>query len=154
VIAVNLTSEFGRGGILVDDGDDAADTDPLNATPAAPVVQDAAPITRWNGQGALQLLHRQIFGHRHETAPGITSVMLNAFSIFHDRIARARLMGDPPDLLISPDLAQIGVLDFDRAAETIAQGQAAVTPHLPAIERYIHAPSPLPLQARFFSGVG
>ncbi|HEY8193719.1 MAG TPA: patatin-like phospholipase family protein [Hyphomicrobium sp.] len=143
VIAVNLTSEFGRGGIIVDDAVEEVD--------ATPIEQEAAPITRWNGQGALQLLHRQLFGHRQETAPGITSVILNSFSIFHDRIARARLMGDPPDLLISPDLGHIGVLDFHRAEEMIAAGKASVEPHLPMIERYLHEPPPASLQARLFS---
>jgi NTE family protein len=144
VIAVNLTSEFGRGGILVDDGGEVLESH---------VVEEAAPITRWNGHGALQLLHRQLFGHRQEAAPGITSVILKSFSIFHDRIARARLMGDPPDLLITPDLGEIGVLDFHRAEEMIARGRAALEPHLKTIERYASTASPGPTQGRLFSGV-
>ena len=142
VVAVNLTSEFARGGILIDD-----EVEDVKAEP----VLEGAPITRWNGHGALQLLHRQLFGHRQEPAPGITSVILNSFAIFHDRIARARLMGDPPDLLISPDLAEIGALDFHRAEAMIASGAAAVEPHLPMIERYVNAASTLPPQARLFS---
>jgi NTE family protein len=129
VVAVNLIGEFGRGGILVDDAWDSACSEP--------VVVDAPPITRWNGKAALQLLHRQMFGHPRESAPGITSVILDAFSIFHDRIARARLMGDPPDLLLSPDLSGIGVFDFHRADELIASGEAAVEPHLATIKRYV-----------------
>jgi NTE family protein len=142
VIAINLTSEFGRGGILVDDDVEDAESEP--------VVEAAAPITRWNGRGALQLLHRQLFGHQKEPAPGITSVILNSFSIFHDRIARARLMGDPPDLLVSPDLAHIGVLDFHRADEMIAAGRAAIEPYLPTVERYLSEPASA-IQGRFFS---
>lgn len=138
VVAVNLTSEFGRGGILIDD---EAENDE-----SPPVVQDAPPITRWNGHGALELLHRQLFGHRQEAAPGITSVILNSFSIFHDRIARARLMGDPPDLLVAPDLGDIGVLDFHRCEEMIARGEAAIAPHLPMIDRHVNASSPSSLQ--------
>ena len=144
VIAVNLTSEFGRGGILIDD---EVETDEH-----VPVVEEVPPITRWNGHGALELLHRQLFGHRQEAAPGITSVILNSFSIFHDRIARARLMGDPPDLLIAPDLAEIGVLDFHRCEEMIARGEAAITPHLPVIERNVNASSSPLHTAHLFSG--
>lgn len=143
VIAINLTSEFGRGGILVDDEIEEAE---IEAVPEVP-----APITRWNGRGALQLLHRQIFGNQKEAAPGITSVILNSFSIFHDRIARARLMGDPPDLLIAPDLGHIGVLDFHRADEMIAAGRAAIEPHLPMVERYLSEPANSGIQGRFFS---
>jgi NTE family protein len=142
VIAINLTSEFGRGGILVDDA--------IDDTLVEPLAEEVAPITRWNGRGALQLLHRQIFGHQKEAAPGITSVILNSFSIFHDRIARARLMGDPPDLLIAPDLGHIGVLDFHRADELIAVGRAAMEAHLPIIERSLKE-SQTSLQARLFS---
>ena len=141
VVAVNLTSEFGKNGVLIDDG-----VEDFEGKPSAEL---AAPISRSNGRGALQLLHRQLFGHRQEAAPGITSVILNSFSIFHDRIARARLMGDPPDLLISPDLAKIGVLDFHRADELIAIGVAAVQPHLSTIERHLKASGPPTRQALF-----
>jgi NTE family protein len=133
VIAVSLTNEFARGGILLDNGDD-------EVSPAPPVVADA-PITRWNGKGALQLLHRQLFGPDHNAAPGITSVILNSFAIFHDRIARARLMGDPPDILITPDLSHVGILDFHCARDMIEAGRASVEPHLAGIKRMV-APSP------------
>jgi NTE family protein len=144
VIAVNLVGEFGRGGILVDDNWDSVGVEP--------VTEETVPLTRWNGHAALQLLHRQVFGQRQNAAPGITSVILNSFSIFHDRIARARLMGDPPDLLISPDLAGIGVFDFHRAESLIASGEAAVEPHLATIERFVNGSlptaAPLPKIAR------
>ena len=39
-----------------------------------------------------------------------------------DRITRARLAGDPPDLLISPRVGQIGWFDFHRASDLIAYG--------------------------------
>lgn len=141
VIGVNLTTEFGRGGICIGDDDELAEE----------VIVEEAPITRWNGRGALQLLHRQIFG-RDDGAPGITSVILNSFSIFHDRISRARLMGDPPDLLVAPNLADIGVLDFHRADEMIASGRAAIAPHIPMIESYLNAPPPALINTRLFAG--
>lgn len=143
VVGVNLTSEFGRGGICI--GDDEEDV-------AEEIVVGEAPITRWNGSGALQLLHRQLFGQKQDGAPGITSVILNSFSIFHDRIARARLMGDPPDLLVAPNLAGIGVLDFHRADEMIASGKAAIMPHIPMIERYLKSPPPALVNTRLFAG--
>ncbi len=142
VVGVNLTTEFGRGGISI--GDDEEDE-------VTEMIVDEAPITRWNGRGAFQLLHRQIFG-RSQGAPGITSVILNSFSIFHDRISRARLMGDPPDLLVAPDLADIGVLDFHRADEMIASGRAAIEPHIPMIERYLKSPPPALVNTRLFAG--
>jgi NTE family protein len=141
VVGVNLTTEFGRGGISIGDEDDLVED----------VVVDEAPITRWNGRGAFQLLHRQLFG-RDDGAPGITSVILNSFSIFHDRISRARLMGDPPDLLVTPNLSDIGVLDFHRAEEMIDSGRAAIEPHIPMIERYLNTPPPALINTRLFAG--
>lgn len=141
VVGVNLTTEFGRGGISIGDEDDLVED----------IVVDEPPITRWNGRGAFQLLHRQLFG-RDDGAPGITSVILNSFSIFHDRISRARLMGDPPDLLVAPNLSDIGVLDFHRAEEMIDSGRAAIEPHIPMIERYLNTPPPALINTRLFAG--
>ena len=56
--------------------------------------------------------------------PGISSVMVDAFNIMQDRITRARLAGDPPDLLITPRVGQIGWFDFHRAADLIAHRRA------------------------------
>src|SRR5262249_60815815 len=54
--------------------------------------------------------------------PGISSIMVDAFNIMQDRITRARLAGDPPDLLITPRVGEFGWFDFHRAAELIELG--------------------------------
>ena len=46
--------------------------------------------------------------------------------ITQNRIARSRLAGDPPDVLINLNVGQIGVFDFDRAEDLIALGREAV----------------------------
>jgi len=38
------------------------------------------------------------------------------------RITRARMAGDPPDVLIAPKLSQIRLLEFHRAGEAIEEG--------------------------------
>ena len=48
--------------------------------------------------------------------------MVEAFNIIQDRIARSRLAGDPPDVMIGPKLGKIGQFDFHRAAEAIDIG--------------------------------
>jgi NTE family protein len=58
-------------------------------------------------------------------SPGLLTVMSEAFNIMQDRITRARLAGDPPDVLIQPHLGPIGLFDFHRADETIALGAEA-----------------------------
>jgi NTE family protein len=53
---------------------------------------------------------------------GVTAVMVEAFNIIQDRISRARLAGDPPDLALQPRLADIGLSEFHRAPELIDRG--------------------------------
>ena len=81
-----------------------------------------------NGWGARKLLQRQIFGRSGqgaEAAPSISTVMVDAFNIVHDRIARSRLAGDPPDIMISPRLSGFGLFEFHRASELIDRGVRA-----------------------------
>ena len=68
-------------------------------------------------------MKREFFGGGGR--PGISTVMVDAFNIMQDRITRARLAGDPPDLLISPRVGQIGWFDFHRADDLIAHGARA-----------------------------
>lgn len=56
------------------------------------------------------------------TRLGITGVMVEAFNIIQDRISRARLAGDPPDLSLQPKLGHVGLSEFHRADEAITLG--------------------------------
>ncbi|MBV9077122.1 MAG: hypothetical protein JO048_06515, partial [Methylobacteriaceae bacterium] len=77
-------------------------------------------------------------------APGIAAVMIDAFNITQDRISRSRLAGDPPDIMIAPKLARIGLFEFHRAAECIELGRQAAERALPDIRDYLDAASELP----------
>jgi NTE family protein len=61
-------------------------------------------------------------GSAREARLGITGVMVEAFNIIQDRISRARLAGDPPDLSLQPKLGHIGLSEFHRADEAIRIG--------------------------------
>jgi len=74
--------------------------------------------------------------------PGISSVMVDAFNIMQDRITRARLAGDPPDLLISPRVGQIGWFDFHRAADLIEFGARSAERAIDSIKEAIHVLAP------------
>lgn len=74
---------------------------------------------------------------RERYGPGIASIMIDAFNITQDRISRSRLAGDPPDLMISPKLASIGLFEFHRAAEAIALGEEATRRALPDIHELL-----------------
>ncbi len=115
VIAVNLSTDIFNKGAVIHDHEALAD-------PASP--EDSDPLPGSNGRAAMHLLHRQIFG-KSDGAPGISAVMMDAINITQDRIARSRLAGDPPDIAIGPKLGDIGLFDFHRASEAIAQGAKA-----------------------------
>ncbi len=63
---------------------------------------------------------------RKTRTPGMFEVMTGAIDVMQDRITKSRLAGDPPDILISPRLGHMGLLEFDRAEEAIEEGIAAV----------------------------
>ncbi|MCH9764934.1 MAG: patatin-like phospholipase family protein [Alphaproteobacteria bacterium] len=100
--------------------------------------EEPEPVTGKNGVAVRRLLQRQIFG-KGDAAPGISTVMVDAFNIVQDRIARSRLAGDPPDCMISPRLHGIGLFDFHKADEAIARGAAAAERHLPDLVRELKA---------------
>ncbi|MCL1089487.1 patatin-like phospholipase RssA [Shewanella profunda] len=58
--------------------------------------------------------------------PGMIAVMSQSMGILEQRHKRSRLMGDPPDICIVPEVAEIGTMEFHRAGEAIAAGEAAV----------------------------
>ena len=89
---------------------------------------------------AERTVKREFFGGGGR--PGISTVMVDAFNIMQDRITRARLAGDPPDLLISPRVGQIGWFDFHRADDLIAHGTRAAERTIEAIVEAIEILAP------------
>ena len=128
VIAVNLNSDlFGRGTIIANHGPDENDI--------APEPPKANGFRRmFSGERSLR---RQFFGRRGR--PGLPTVMVEAFNVMQDRITRARLAGDPPDVLISPRLGDIGWFDFHRATEAVETGSEATTKALDAVNEAVTA---------------
>lgn len=61
-----------------------------------------------------------------ENLPSLVSVISASINIMQVRIARSRLAGEPADVLISPRVSQLGLMDYHRADEAIAEGVAAV----------------------------
>jgi len=58
--------------------------------------------------------------------PGLFDVMASTINIMQDRITRSRMAGDPPDVVLSPQLDHIGLLEVYRAAEAIEEGKRCV----------------------------
>lgn len=139
VIAANLSSDvFTHSTTIYSHG----------ATPSVSVsvMPDASPEAEPRKRGigkffsAERTMKREFFGGGGR--PGISSVMVDAFNIMQDRITRARLAGDPPDLLISPRVGKIGWFDFHRADELIAHGAKAAERAIESIQEAIHILAP------------
>ncbi|CAG0909307.1 unnamed protein product [Cyprideis torosa] len=58
-----------------------------------------------------------------ESVPSIMDTAIKSINIMSIRITRSRLAGDPPDILLRPQLNHIGLMDFHRASEAIEQGK-------------------------------
>jgi len=129
VIAVNLNFDLASRGTVAAQFDlsDTSETEAEAEVAAEPLTRNFS-----NGFGARRLLQRQIFG-KGENVPGISTVMVDAFNIVQDRIARSRLAGDPPDAMISPRLHGYNLFDFHRAAELIELGRVAAERELETI---------------------
>jgi NTE family protein len=129
VIAVNLNSDlFGRGTIISSHGSDASD-DAAN--------EQSKPQGLRGMFSGERTLRRQFLGRRGR--PGIPTVMVEAFNVMQDRITRARLAGDPPDVQISPRLGAVGWFDFHRAEKAIAIGAEATEKSIESITEAINA---------------
>ncbi len=110
VVAVNLHYDlFGRAAVIKH----SADTDDDGQSE---LVVDRGPSDR-------------------EARLGITGVMVEAFNIIQDRISRARMAGDPPDLSLLPKLGHIGLTEFHRADEAIRLGYETARAQIGELER-------------------
>lgn len=75
--------------------------------------------------------------------PRVFETIAASINIVQDRITRSRMVGEPPDILITPELADIGLLEFYRATECIEEGKESVRRALPEIERLLKKSSGL-----------
>jgi NTE family protein len=131
VIAVNVSSDtLGRSITMAGEN-----------PPAAENVAERRGLSRIFR--AEQTLKRQFVGGGGRR-PGIPTVMVDAFNIMQDRITRARLAGDPPDVAINPRLGHVGWFDFHRAQEAIAVGSRAAERAFEEIDEAIAALAPRP----------
>ncbi|MBB4196478.1 NTE family protein rssA [Rhodoblastus sphagnicola] len=132
VVAVNLIGDAAYRGALISDLGGNGDAPPTAKKEEPPPPSSEA-----------RRLRRQFLPGANG-APGIATALLEAFNITQDRIARSRLAGDPPDVLINTRLAKIGFFEFHRADELIALGREAARralddiAEMAALERKLH----------------
>jgi NTE family protein len=133
VIAVNVNTDlFGRGTTIQDGLAGAKDKD--DEVPLEAEVASRGLLGRF---GLEKVAARRLLGTPNR--PGLTSVMVDAFNIMQDRITRARLAGDPPDILVSPRVGRIGLFDFHKAEDAIALGAEAAERALEHVDEVVAA---------------
>ncbi|MDE2599762.1 MAG: patatin-like phospholipase RssA [Rhodocyclaceae bacterium] len=88
-----------------------------------------------NDRSWLQRLRDSVgLGPSAGALPSMMTVMSSSINIMQVRIARSRLAGEPADVLLTPLLSGMGLMDYHRGPEAIAEGRAAVERMLPALE--------------------
>ena len=85
------------------------------------------------GSNGRELAEPSPAASRREALPSLVSVISSSINIMQVRIARSRLAGEPADVLISPRVGHLGLMDYHRAAEAVAEGEAAVARMLPLL---------------------
>src|ERR1700712_350125 len=138
VIAANLSSDvFTHSTTIFSHGS--------TADPSVSAAVETAPEPPKRGLGkffsAERTMKREFFGG--DGRPGISTVMVDAFNIMQDRITRARLAGDPPDLLISPRVGEIGWFDFHRPAGLMQYADRPADRTFNSIQEAIHILAPI-----------
>ncbi len=117
VIAVNLNADvFGMTNVGENDSIKTLEESEQNG-----FFQSSSPLN----------LMKHRFFDKSGSEPSIFGVMMSSLNIVQDRLSRSRLAGDPPDVTIAPRLAHLGLLEFDKAAEMIREGEEAVERSLP-----------------------
>ena len=76
-------------------------------------------------------------GKRHPRRPSMVDVVTGSLDIMSVRIARSRLAGEPAEVVIQPRLGGLGLLDYHRGAEAIAEGRVAAELMIPQIKRLL-----------------
>ena len=144
VIAVNLNGDIvGR-----------------NFDARAPRLATPSPLLARLGAGLQSMLKNNARAREEseesDEAPGLFDVMAGSIHIMQDRITRARMAGDPPDVVLAPRLAHLGLMDFDHAEEAIAAGMDCVRLHLPLLRNVLNLPedalAPNPASAALGAG--
>jgi len=116
---------------------------PVEAEASFDVKPERIEIDERAKKSRFALVRRQMWGggrkrgreRDRDASPGISRVVLEAFNITQNRIARSRLAGDPPDATIQVHLDGIGLFDFHKAELAIEQGRLAAQRYLASLRR-------------------
>lgn len=130
VIAVNLNSDImGKPRLRK-----MADPPSESVNGVSPGAQNRwlAFLNQASQKGNLNFV-RDLFQDQSERGPSLFDVLASSVNIMQDRITLQRLAMDPPDILVKPKLAHIGLMEFNLADEAIEEGRKAMDLMLPML---------------------
>jgi NTE family protein len=138
VIAVNLNGDLIGRHFFVHDPDDDSDDEEAERE-LAEIEEKDSVVAKWaarmkTGFGVRLDSYISSLRKKESPDPGLFDVMAGSIDIMQDRITRSRMAGEPPDIHITPKLSHIGLMDFDRAEESITEGVEATRRKRPEIE--------------------
>ena len=138
VIAVNLNGDLIGRHFFVHEPDEDSD-DEESDRELAEIEEKDSVVAKWaarmkTGFGVRLDSYISSLRKKESPDPGLFDVMAGSIDIMQDRITRSRMAGEPPDIHITPKLSHIGLMDFDRAEESIAEGVEATRRKKPEIE--------------------
>ncbi len=133
IVAVNLNSDLvGRRFQADDRPQEVSQSEPVGREFLGQLLEQVpASLRDHAARIASQLLPVQAM------TPTYFEVLANSLNIMEDQITRTRLAGEPPHVMLAPQLGQIGPFEFHRAAEAIAEGRASLQQALPHLLRYL-----------------
>ncbi len=70
--------------------------------------------------------------------PSMFDSFAKAINVMQDRITRSRMVGDPPDVLLTPKVSDIDMMDFDQAKRIIEAGEMAVEKQIKDIKSALY----------------
>jgi NTE family protein len=129
VIAVNLND--GLIGRHLSEGTVTSNR-PADAHQVGEPLNDLTARLKTGIRNSLDTVWSQVRRSEND-APGLFDVLASSSNIMQDRITRSRMAGDPPDLVITPRLEHLGLLEFYRAAEAIDEGESRTRQIAPSI---------------------
>jgi NTE family protein len=131
IIAVNLNGDLLGRRFASELPSDATLPPQVSNEFLAGVLKQLPPVL---GEQATQIVQRLLPQRR--STPGYFQVLANSINIMQDYVTRARLAGEPPHVMLAPRLRDIGLMEYNRAAEAIAEGRYCVEQAMPMLRHY------------------
>ena len=71
------------------------------------------------------------------TTPDYFDVTASAINIMQDHVTRSRLAGEPPHVMLTPQVGDIGILEFNRAEDAIREGRKSVKRAMSSLKDFL-----------------